>query len=322
MILDEERVSPRLDRREVGFDWGGAGLSALMVVLLVLTINNPLALSWTSPYLVAGLAAVIVLFTAWVRWELRTDEPMLELSLFRSRVFSMAVGARLAGFMGSTFVFFLAPVFLISLRSMEAAAAGGVLFLNALGMGLAAQTSGRLSDRFGSRLFSSVGFVLYGAMALSLSLMSADTPLRLVMGVLFLTGISMGLWNVPNNSTIMGSVPANRHGVIGAFTNLIRNMGNVTGQALASAVVVGVMAGRGFDIPLSDIADSAAAGDAFVAGWRWTFRISAVLALVGLGLTAGSPEPTPMGARPPGPDPVEAPGPVGATPSRGRRRSA
>ena len=322
VILDEERVSPRLDRREVGFDWGGAGLSALMVVLLVLTINNPLALSWTSPYLVAGLAAVIVLFTAWVRWELRTDEPMLELSLFRSRVFSMAVGARLAGFMGSTFVFFLAPVFLISLRSMEAAAAGGVLFLNALGMGLAAQTSGRLSDRFGTRLFSSVGFVLYGAMAFSLSLMSADTPLRLVMGVLFMTGISMGLWNVPNNSTIMGSVPANRHGVIGAFTNLIRNMGNVTGQALASAVVVGVMAVRGFDIPLSDIADSAAAGDAFVAGWRWTFRISAVLALVGLGLTAGSPEPTPMGARPPGPDPVEAPGPVGATPSRGRRRSA
>ncbi|MGI9598161.1 MAG: MFS transporter, partial [Acidimicrobiales bacterium] len=292
VLLDEERVSPLAGRRNVGFDWGGAGLSAVMVIGLVLVINNPLALSWTSPAIVGGGALVVALFVIWVRWELHTTEPMLDLSLFRSRVFSTAVAARLIGFMGSTAVFFLAPVFLISLRSMEAAAAGGVLFLNALGMGTAAQLSGRLSDRFGAKPFSLAGFLLSAAMAFALSSMTAETPLSLMMGALFLTGISMGLWNVPNNSTIMGSVPANRHGVIGAFTNLIRNMGNVTGQALASAVVVGVMAGRGFDIPLSEIAESAAAGDAFVGGWQWTFRIAAVLALGGLLLTLMTPEPS------------------------------
>jgi len=292
VVLDEERVSPVAGRRDVGFDSGGAALSAVMVIGLVLTINNPLALAWTSPVVLLGAAAVLALLVAWVRWEIRVDEPMLELSLFRDRVFSSAVAARLTGFMGSTAVFFLAPVYLISLRSMEAAAAGGVLFLNALGMGVAAQFSGRLSDRFGSRGFSAAGFALFVVMSLALSIMDAETAVPLVMGALFLTGISMGLWNVPNNSTIMGSVPASRHGVIGAFTNLVRNMGNVTGQALASAVVVGVMAGRGFDIPLSEIAGSASAGEAFLGGWSWTFRISALLALIGLALTAATPEPS------------------------------
>ncbi len=297
VVLDEERVSPMVDRRDVGFDWGGAGLSALMVIALVLTINNPLGLPWVSPIMVVGAVAVVGLLAAWIRWELRTEEPMLELTLFRNPIFSMAVGARLVGFMGSTVVFFLAPVFLISLRGMEAAAAGGVLFLNALGMGLAAQTSGRLSDRFGTKRFSSAGFVLFAAMAFLLSNMTSATPLVLVMGALFLNGCSMGLWNVPNNSAIMGSVPASRHGVIGAFTNLTRNMGNVTGQALASAVVVGVMVAKGFDIPLSDIAGSVAAGDAFTDGWRWTFRLSMGLAVIGLILTAAAPNPAPATRR-------------------------
>lgn len=291
LVLDEAKVSPMAQRREVGFDWGGAVLSALMVIGLVLTINNPLALAWTSPLMIAGAMLVTVLFAAWVRLELNTDEPMLELSLFGSRVFSAAVAARFVGFMGATFVSFLAPVFLISLRSMEAAAAGGLLFLNALGLGVAAQISGRLSDRFGTRRFSAAGFVLFVAMAMVLSVTTDTTPLRIVMLAMFVTGLSTGLWNVPNNSTIMGSVPANRHGVIGAFTNLVRNLGNVTGQALASAVVVGVMASRGFDVPLSEIGGSAAAGEAFLGGWQWTFRIAAVLAMFGLIFTLAAPKP-------------------------------
>ncbi len=280
--LDEERVSPVNARRSVGFDWGGAVLSAVMVIVLVLTINNPLALSWSSPLLGGGLVLGAVLFAVWVMWERRTPDPMLELSLFSNRMFSTAVLARLFGFMGSTVVLFLAPVYLISLRSMAAAAAGGVLFLNALGMGLAAQISGRLSDRFGAHRFAVAGFGLFVVMASSLSTLTKSTPLALVMPMLFVTGLSAGLWNVPNNSTIMGAVPSSRHGVIGAFTNLVRNLANVSGQALASAIVVGVMASRGFDIPLSEIADSVPAGEAFTAGWRWTFRTAACLAILGM----------------------------------------
>ncbi len=280
VVLDEERVSPPDDRRPTGFDWGGALLSAAAVIVVVLTINNPLGLGWGSPVIIGGLALAVALFSIWVLWELRTPDPMLDLSLFANRVFSTAVTIRLLGFMGSTAVFFLAPVFLISLRSMPAAAAGGVLFLNALGMGVAAQLSGRLSDRYGTDRFTAGGFALLCVAALLLSSLTKSTPLGLIMPLLLVVGLAAGTWNVPNNSTIIGAVPASRHGVIGAFTNLVRNLGNVAGQALASAIVVGVMVSRGVDVPLSEIADSQAAGDAFTAGWQWTFRVTAALAAV------------------------------------------
>ena len=94
----------------------------------------------------------------------------------------------------------------------------------------------------------------------SMALLTSGTALWIVMGLLFANGLGLGLWNVPNNSVIMGSVPASILGVVGALTNLTRNVGNVVGQAIASGVVVAVMAGQGFDVPLSEIGDTAGAG--------------------------------------------------------------
>jgi predicted MFS family arabinose efflux permease len=96
----------------------------------------------------------------------------------------------------------------------------------------------------------------------------------------------MGLWNVPNNSLILGSVPLSSLGVVGALTNLIRNAGNVFGQALATAIVVGVMTSRGFDVPLGDIGELPGAGAAFMEGWRIAFLVVAVLSAVAFALAA------------------------------------
>jgi len=299
LVLDPDLVESTGTRRGTDrprFDWPGAGLSAAMVTVLVLTLNNPQGLPWLSGPILLGGCSVVVLLALWIRWERRAPEPMLDLSMFANRLFSLAVGARFAGFMGSTVVFFLTPVFLISLRSMSAAQAAGVLFLNSAGMGVAAQFSGRLSDRVGPRGLSTAGFLLLTTIALTFSTFDRAISLAVVMPMMFAMGLSLGTWNVPNNSSIMGAVPAYQHGVVGALTNLTRNMGNVVGQALATAVVVGVMASRGFDIPLSEIAGSSAASDAFLAGWRWSFRVVALFGLVGLGLTLAGPRRSPSGA--------------------------
>ena len=71
--------------------------------------------------------------------------------------------------------------------------------------------------------------------------MTASTSTLLLAVVVFISGLANGMWNVPNNSTILGSVPPADLGVIGAFTNLTRTLGNVFGQAIASTVVVGVI---------------------------------------------------------------------------------
>ncbi|MDA0233099.1 MAG: MFS transporter, partial [Chloroflexi bacterium] len=251
IILDEEVVSQRDTTDRPQFDWIGAILSGMAIVLAVIVINNPLAESWTSPFMIGGVFGVAVLLTGFVAWELRSTAPMLQLRMFSNRVFTMAVLTRFLGFLGTTAVRFLMPIYLISFRGIEEIAAGAILLFTSLGMAIAAQSAGRLSDRFGERPFTVAGFVVLVGTAVGFVMTTETTPLWLVTTVLFVNGLAMGLWNVPNNSTIMGSVPRSSFGVIGAFTNLTRNVGNVTGQAVASAIVVGVMASRGFDIPLS-----------------------------------------------------------------------
>jgi len=149
-------------------------------------------------------------------------------------------------------------------------------------MAIASQASGRLSDRFGSRRFSVAGFLVLIATAVAMVFVIADTALWIVAVILFINGLAMGLWNVPNNSQIMGAVPPSALGVVGAFSNLTRNVGNVTGQAIASAVVVAVMVSGGFDIPLSDISTTDGASTAFIDGWRAAFLLVTGFSVLGL----------------------------------------
>ena len=283
LFLDEELVSRGMDTAKSPFDWVGAIVSSVAIVLLVITINNPFELSWTSLVMVGSVVAVIALFTAYTRWELRTPFPMLDLRLFSIRDFRMSVGARIIGFMGSTASMLLIPVYLISLRGISPAAAGGIMFLRSAGMGLAAPLAGNSSDTAGTRPFNIGGFALLSITTAVTLLFTESTPLLIVMVTMFFSGVSHGLWNVPNNSNIIGAVPPASYGVIGAFTNLTRNAGNVFGQAIASAIVASVMISKGFDVPLSEIADSKGAADAFIAGWKIAFGVALALSLVGVG---------------------------------------
>lgn len=280
-------VEDRTDRGAVtdtgpGFDWGGALLSALAITGLVLVASNPMAWGWTSWRTLASLAAVAVVVAAFVRWELARPAPMLQLRLFTNPTFSMAVTSRTLGFVGYTAVSFLMPIFLISVRGLREGATGGVLFLTSLGMGLAANQAGRTADRLGERPLFLAGFAVHVVAMAGLAWVAADSPMWLVMLLLFASGLALGLWNVPNSSTILGSVPPRHLGVVGAFMNLTRNLGNVLGQALASAVVVGVMAAEGYDIPLSDIADDPGAVAAFVRGGRLAYLAVSLLSMVAL----------------------------------------
>ena len=281
-ILDERLVSQFHEAERPPFDWGGAIFSSIAIIILVITINNPFGVSWLSPFILGGGFAFVIILVAFVRWELRSNSPMLELRMFRNVILSLGIAARLVGFMGTTAFRFLAPIYLISLRGLDEGAAGSVLFLTSLGMAMAAQGAGHLTDRFGARPFSVFGFLVLIASAVAMVFVTGDTAMWIVALILFVNGLSMGLWNVPNNSMIMGSVPASALGVVGAFTNLTRNIGNVTGQAIAAAVVVAVMASRGLDIPLSEIATTPGASTAFIDGWRAAFIIVTGFSVVGL----------------------------------------
>ncbi len=243
------------------------------MIVLVLTINNPLAVGWLSPLIIGGAVLTVGIFVWFVKWELRTPAPMLDLRLFKITVFKYAIAARYLGFMTVTATFFMMPIYLLSFREMSEGKTGGILFVGALGLGIAAQLSGRLSDKFGHRWLTVLGFVLLLFTSIGFSFFTRTTPVCVIMLVLFANGMGIGIWNVPNNSATMGSVPRSAYGLVSAFVNLVRNVGSVVGQAVVAAVVVGVMVNAGFDIPLSEIKSTPGASDAFIDGWRIAYLV-------------------------------------------------
>lgn len=285
LVLDEKRITPT-NRERSPFDWAGAALSVVLIVSFVIVINNPFELAFRSLPMLGSAALVVVGMWTFVLTERRSPHPMLNLRFFESSIFSRAVVARTLGFVASSAVVILVPILLVSVIGIGEGRAAIAVFLNSVGLGVGAQISGRLSDRWGSRIFMLFGFFGMAATMVLFSLMGQTTALWWVSVVSLLSGLATGNWNVPNNATVISTVPRTDYGVVGAFTNLARNVGNVLGQAMIAAVVTGVLAARGFDIPLGEIGDTVGAGAAFVDGWRIAFWVTAGLAVVAGGLVS------------------------------------
>jgi len=282
MVLDEARVSKGMAVKKPPFDFVGAVVSAVVVVLAVILINNPLKIAVVSPLMIGGAVTAVVLFVYFIWWELRSDSPMLDLRMFSNRVMSIGLSTRLFAFLGSSATFLLMPIYLISIRGFEQAFAGGILSLSPVGVVIAAQLSGRLGDRFGTKPFLIIGYSATAIAAAVFAFVTADTPIWILTIILFLSGAGMGTWNVTSNSVVMGAAPSAAMGVVGALTNLIRNVGTVIGQAVMTTVIVGVMISRNVDIPLSEVADSADATTAYMSGWRIAFGVAVVFILIAL----------------------------------------
>jgi len=281
-VLDDRKLNQFRAEKRIPFDFIGALLSATAIVVLALTINNPLNVSWFSPLIIGGSVLVSLLIYSFIIWELKITNPMFDLRMFKNSVFSKAVLSRFTGFMAINPFRLLTPIYLISLRGLNEGTAASLIFLTSVGMAIAAQSSGRLTDRFGSRPFTIVGFSTLIISSLSMVFISESTPLTIIAVILLMQGLSHGIWGVSNNSQIMGSVPTSVLGTVGAFSNLTRNTGNVTGQALASALVVAIMTSQGFDIPLSELQTTTGASTAFLDGWRIAYIAALILSAMSL----------------------------------------
>jgi EmrB/QacA subfamily drug resistance transporter len=281
-VLDDARIGSSKSVPGRRYDWVGAFLSAGALSLMILTISNPFGFDWGSFQIIGGGILAFVLFATLVWWELRFSSPMINLRFFNNATFAFSTLTRLLGFIGSSATFFLMPIFIQSFLGFSQSIAGVVMFVGALGMGIAGTLSGRLSDRYGFRIFTFLGIGTLLFTGIGLAFLTMDTPVWVIMPVLFINGLGMGLWMAPNMNATLSVVDRSDYGSVSAFLNLVRNVGSVSGQAITTAIITGVMVARGLEIGLGELADNAdgPAGDAFLDGWRIAFFVLAGFTVV------------------------------------------
>jgi MFS family permease len=264
-------------RRPGTFDVPGGLLFGTGITLLILALNQGHVWGWTSPTLLLCVAAAIGLLVVFTRVELRVASPMLDLNLFSSNVFTAGVSSALLNYMATFAVVFLLPFYLIQARGMAPAAAGLVLTAQPLFMAATAGVAGVVADRIGPRLPATAGMALLGASLLWLSRLGLDTPIGVVVGALFVSGVGIGLFTSPNTSAVLGAAPLARRGVASGLMATARSLGMVLGLGIGGAI---------FTTVLAQTPQAAATPGAIVEAADAGLLVAAAIALIGAVVSA------------------------------------
>ena len=218
------------------FDYAGAALTFGALIALLLPLSLVEKFGWHNPWLRGSLLLGLVLIGGFVLWEQRAAAPMFDMALFRIRLFSMSNLAALFNYMAQFTIILLIPFYLQQLRGLTPEKAGLLYLPMPLTTLFIAPLSGILSDRVDSRYISSAGMAVMAGGMWQLSNLKADSAyIHLILGLITI-GFGIGLFQTPNNSAIMGSVPGDKRGVAAGMLATMRNIGMVLGVAVSGAI--------------------------------------------------------------------------------------
>jgi EmrB/QacA subfamily drug resistance transporter len=217
-------------------DYQGAFFFALMMCSFLLALNFGTKWGWLS-YRIIGLFSLSAVFINLFIWqEKRVQHPMLELGLFVNKPFIMGNISGTLSFMALFSNIILLPFFLHDIQHMAPAQIGLVMSVYSLLMFAVAPLSGILSDKIGPYILTTTGL---GIMAFGTYLCAGLTSGAGFWNIVIaqaLIGIGNGLFQSPNNSSVMSAVQPSQMGVAGGINALSRNLGMVCGTALGVAI--------------------------------------------------------------------------------------
>ncbi len=274
------------------FDWTGAALSSIVLVCFLLSITNGHRLGWDSPVVLGGIGAAVAALALFVWWEGKAEAPMLDLTFFRSKVFSLGVSARFLSFLAGSAVYFIMPFYLVQGLGLEPSHAGLLMVPGSIAIGVWGPVSGRLSDKIGTRWLTVVGMALAGTGMLLFSTLDEDSSTMKVMFSIFLEGTGIGLFSSPNTSAIMTAIDSRKFSVASAFLNLVRTSASLSGIAIFTAIVVFTMSSQGFAPDLSAVTETGGIEIklVFIGGMKRAFFAAAMVMFAALIVSALRPE--------------------------------
>jgi EmrB/QacA subfamily drug resistance transporter len=218
----------------VPFDYKGLGIFFPAIVVLLGAITFGADVGWTSPLILGLLGAAVVLGVWFVRHERRDADPMMDLTLFKERRFSLGIASGIGSYLVMFGVLLLIPFYAERGLGDDVARAGLELMALPLMFGLVAPLAGKLTDRLGPRPLTVSGMGLVSAGLVLLALLRPGLTGTVVL--LAVIGVGLGLFTSPNNAAIMGSVPVQQAGMASGILNMSRGMGTALGLAITGLI--------------------------------------------------------------------------------------
>jgi EmrB/QacA subfamily drug resistance transporter len=279
-----------------GFDVLGTTTFLVGLTGLVLGVSRGGISGWNDGLVIGGLVAAAVLLPAWVLIERHSRAPMLDLSVFRNRLFAAASGAAFINGLARFALMFLFVFYFQGAQGDSPITAGFKLMPLAIGMLIASPLAGIHADRHGSRSLAAIGMLVSAGGLAAMTTLAVHTPYWQSALWLFAVGVGSGMFNSPNTAAMMGVVPAYRRGVAAGARTLLQNTGAVLSIAFVLAIVTSAVPKATLFAVFSGLAKglSAAKLHPFIANMHVALWVLAAVSLVGVGVCLLRPRHTPV----------------------------
>jgi EmrB/QacA subfamily drug resistance transporter len=266
LIAGSRLIPESRDAESRALDPLGAALSIAGLGVIVWSIIEAPEAGWSDPSILVGLGLGAVLTAAFVAWERRTPQPMLELALFRNRRFTAASASISLVFAALLGIVFVLTQYLQSVLGHDALGAG--LRITPLGLGVivASAASAQITARRGAKLPVVAGLTAIAAAMAVLSTVTVDSGYGLVALSLVLMGGGIGLAMAPATDAIMGAVSIDHASVGSAMNDTTRLVGGVFGVAIIGSVLSGGYSGPAGDAAVGLPAGAAEAAESSIGG--------------------------------------------------------
>jgi EmrB/QacA subfamily drug resistance transporter len=276
-----------------GLDVFGTITFVIGLTGLVYGISRGGISGWDDTLVIGSLLVAAVLLPLFVLIEHRGKAPMLDLDIFRNRLFAAATAAAFINGLSRFALMFIFVFYYQGAQGDDPIIAGIKLAPMAVGMLIASPIAGIYADRHGSRSLAALGMLVTAAGLALMTTLEAGSGYWQGGFFLFLVGIGSGMFNSPNTAAMMGTVPTARRGVAAGARTMLQNTGAVISIAFVLAIVTAAVPQPVLFKIFSGLASglTSAQLDPFIANMHTALWVLAATSVVGAGVSMLRPRP-------------------------------
>ncbi|WP_145594894.1 MFS transporter [Yersinia aleksiciae] len=215
------------------FDFTSSIMNALTFGLLIIAISG-FAQGQSPTVIAAEIVALLFIGFFFVRRQLNQPFPLLPVDLLRIPIFALSIGTSICSFAAQMLAMVALPFFLQSVLGRDEVSTGLLLTPWPLATVVIAPIAGRLVERYHAGLLGGIGLAVFASGLFLLAVLPANPTDLDIIWRMVLCGAGFGLFQSPNNHTIISAAPQHRSGGASGMLGTARLLGQTSGAALVA----------------------------------------------------------------------------------------
>ena len=282
-FMSTKNFPKAITNKDEKLDFKGAVLFTLAIIVLFGAMNRGQEYGYTQPIIIVAIISALAILFAFIHVEKKVAMPLLQLEIFENKLFSISVFSAFISFVAISCSNIIQPFYLQSVLKLTPATTGMFMMVYPLILTIVAPASGHLSDKIGSEFLTFVGLILTSIGLFLMSTLTEHSNLWVMCIYIAIMSVGNGLFQSPNNSLVMSTVPRNKLGVAGSINGLVRNLGMIFGISLSTTLLYNRMS---YKIGYHITNYVQGREDVFIYGMRWVYISASIVCIIGATITA------------------------------------